>query len=53
MKQKEEDLMKEVELLKQRINEFERLSRGWGLSNILNYKHGQSSEATKPLVAVV
>ncbi|XP_020098116.1 OPA3-like protein [Ananas comosus] len=53
MKQKEEDLMKEVELLKQRIKEFERLSRGWGLSNILNYKHGQSSEATKPLVAVV
>ncbi|XP_072993076.1 uncharacterized protein [Typha latifolia] len=51
MKQKEEDLSKEVELLKQRIRELEHLSRGRGLSGILNFKPSQAAEATTQIAA--
>ncbi|KAJ3685095.1 hypothetical protein LUZ61_014259 [Rhynchospora tenuis] len=49
IKQREDDLLKEVELLRQRINELEKLSRGRGLAGILNFKQGQAAEATNPI----
>lgn len=40
VKQVSEDLSKEVELLKDRLQELEQLARGRGLSGVLNFRHG-------------
>ncbi|XP_078151390.1 uncharacterized protein LOC144546718 [Carex rostrata] len=49
IKQKEDDLLNELEILRQRISEFERLSRGSGLAGILKFRQGQTTEATNPI----
>ncbi|RZR83095.1 hypothetical protein BHM03_00009650 [Ensete ventricosum] len=47
MKQKEEELVREVEQLKQKLSEIERLAKGRGLSGFLNFRHGQALEGIK------
>ncbi|XP_027338497.1 OPA3-like protein [Abrus precatorius] len=42
MKQKNENLAEEVELLKHRLQELEQLARGRGLTGILNFRHGNT-----------
>ncbi|XP_061341597.1 OPA3-like protein [Gastrolobium bilobum] len=42
VKQKNEDLAKEVELFKQRLQELEQLARGRGLTGILNFGLGNT-----------
>ncbi|KAK1322605.1 hypothetical protein QJS10_CPA03g00095 [Acorus calamus] len=49
MKQRDEDIAKEVELLKHRLNEIERLARGKGLTGLFNFKHGHVPEESKPV----
>ncbi|XP_052179206.1 uncharacterized protein LOC127792647 [Diospyros lotus] len=39
MKQRDEDLAREVELLKHKISELEQLAKGRGLGSIFNFKH--------------
>lgn len=39
MRQRDEDLKREVELLKHKLEELEQLAKGRGLSSIFNYKH--------------
>ncbi|XP_043688076.1 OPA3-like protein [Telopea speciosissima] len=46
-KQKDEELAREVELLKHRLEELERLARGRGLSGLFNLKHPQTTEDVK------
>ncbi|KAH7686066.1 Optic atrophy 3-like protein [Dioscorea alata] len=52
LKDKEADLAREVEDLKQKIIEVESLARGRGLTGILNLKQGMVSESSKPVAAV-
>ncbi|XP_073000463.1 OPA3-like protein [Typha latifolia] len=47
MKQRDEDLAKEVEMLKQKLSEIEHLAKGRGLSGILNFKSINSLESSK------
>ncbi|KAG1334971.1 OPA3-like protein [Cocos nucifera] len=47
MKQREEDLARELELLKQKLNEIEQLAKGRGLSGIFNFRHGHALEESK------
>lgn len=47
MKQKEEELVREVEQLKLKISEIERLAKGRGLSGILNFRHAHALEGVK------
>ncbi|KAF3339905.1 OPA3-like protein [Carex littledalei] len=49
IKQREDNLLKELEVVRQRISEFERLSRGSGLAGILKFRQGQTTEATNPV----
>ncbi|TKY71771.1 OPA3 protein [Spatholobus suberectus] len=42
VKQKNENLAEEVELLKHRIQELEQMARERGLTGILNFRHGNS-----------
>ncbi|KAK8955016.1 hypothetical protein KSP39_PZI001855 [Platanthera zijinensis] len=51
IKQREEDLAKELELLKQKLNEIEQSARKRGLPTILNFRHGNVPEERKPVVA--
>ncbi|XP_074571800.1 uncharacterized protein LOC141828297 [Curcuma longa] len=48
IKQKEEDLLKEVEQLKQKLSEIEQLARGRGLSGIFTLRNSHTLEGTKP-----
>ncbi|KAI0492190.1 hypothetical protein KFK09_026456 [Dendrobium nobile] len=50
MKHREEDLAKELELLKQKLNEIEHLASKRGLS-ILNFRHGNMLKDSKPVAA--
>ncbi|KAJ8763775.1 hypothetical protein K2173_003557 [Erythroxylum novogranatense] len=47
MKQKDEDLGKEIELLKQKIEEIEQLAKGRGLPVLFNFRHGHATENEK------
>ncbi|XP_008784455.1 OPA3-like protein [Phoenix dactylifera] len=47
LKQREEDLARELELLKQKLSEIEQLAKGRGLSGILNFRHGHALEESK------
>ncbi|KAK7246432.1 hypothetical protein RIF29_41300 [Crotalaria pallida] len=47
VKQGSEDLAKEVELLKEKIQELEQLARGRGLSGVLNFRHNSNTESGK------
>ncbi|KAL6975892.1 hypothetical protein U1Q18_024687 [Sarracenia purpurea var. burkii] len=42
LKQRDEDLAREVELLKHKIAELEQLVRGRGLGGMFKFRHGQS-----------
>ncbi|KAK7302860.1 hypothetical protein RJT34_13757 [Clitoria ternatea] len=42
IKQKNENLAEEVELLKHKLQELEQLARGRGLTGILNFRHGNT-----------
>ncbi|KAG6487379.1 OPA3-like protein [Zingiber officinale] len=48
IKQKEEDLLKEVEQLKQKLSEIEQLARSRGLSGIFTLRKDHALESTKP-----
>ncbi|RZS15761.1 hypothetical protein BHM03_00047639 [Ensete ventricosum] len=47
MKQKEEDLMRDLEQLKQKLNEIEHLAKGRGLSGIIGLRHDHAPESSK------
>lgn len=44
MKQRDEDLAREVELLKQKLQEIEQLAKGRGLGGIFQFKHSAAEE---------
>ncbi|KAL3820409.1 hypothetical protein ACJIZ3_006314 [Penstemon smallii] len=48
MRQRDEDLAQEVELLKQKLAEIEQLAKGRGLSGVFNLKRSNTEEA-KPI----
>ncbi|KAI4296830.1 hypothetical protein L6164_036753 [Bauhinia variegata] len=47
LRQRSEDLEKEIDLLKNQFQELEKLARGRGLSGILNFRHA-NAENTNP-----
>ena len=47
MKQRDEDLAREVELLKQKIEELEQLARGRGFVGLFNFRHAHGAEDGK------
>ncbi|KAG0502490.1 hypothetical protein HPP92_002562 [Vanilla planifolia] len=49
MKQREEEIAKELELLKQRVNEIEHHSRKQGLLGILQFKHENKQADSNPV----
>lgn len=51
MRQRDEDLAKEVELLRQKLTEIEQIARGRGLAGVFNLRHGQAEEAKPTPVA--
>ncbi|XP_059435216.1 OPA3-like protein [Corylus avellana] len=48
MKQRDDDLAKEIELLRHKIEEVEQLAKGRGLAGIFNFKHAHVIEDGKP-----
>ncbi|KAL2244413.1 OPA3-like protein [Sesamum indicum] len=50
MRQRDEELAKEVELLKQKLAEIEHIARGRGLAGVFNFRHSHIEE-TKPTPA--
>lgn len=52
MKQKEQEVAKELELLKVKLDELEHLARGRGLLSIFGVTHGQESlKSVNPTLA--
>lgn len=51
MRQRDDELAKEVELLKQKIEEIEQHAKGRGLAGVVSFRHANSEEA-KPKTAV-
>lgn len=47
MKQRDDDLAREIELLKQKLEAIEQLSKGRGLSGIFNFRHAHTTEDVK------
>ena len=47
MRQRDEDIAREVELLKQKLEELERIAKGRGLSGMFNFKQ-TNTENEKP-----
>lgn len=47
MKKRDEDLSREVELLRSKYEELERLAKGQGLSGIFNFKRAADTEGAK------
>ncbi|XAR72578.1 hypothetical protein NMG60_11019265 [Bertholletia excelsa] len=47
MKQRDEDLAREIELLKHKIGELEQHAKGRGLSGMFNFKHAHGTEMVK------
>ncbi|XP_035539016.1 optic atrophy 3 protein homolog [Juglans regia] len=47
MKQRDEDLAKEVELLRHKIEELEQLAKGRGLTGIFHFRHSHTNEDGK------
>lgn len=44
MKQRDEDLAREIELIRKKIEEIEQLARGRGLSGLINFRQARASE---------
>lgn len=51
MRQRDEELAKEVELLRQKLAEIEQIARGRGLAGVFNLRHAQAEEAKPTPVA--
>lgn len=51
MRQRDEELAKEVELLKQKLAEIEQMARGRGLAGVFNFRHAHTEEAKPTPVA--
>ena len=49
LKQRDEDLAREVEQLKHKLEELEQLAKGQGLSGLFNFKHAHVTEDGKAL----
>ncbi|RVW46765.1 hypothetical protein CK203_084471 [Vitis vinifera] len=49
LKQRDEDLAREVEQLKHKLEELEQLAKGQGLSGLFNFKHARATEDGKAL----
>ena len=47
MKQRDDDLTKEVGLLRHKIEELEKLAKGQGLAGIFNFRHAHTIEDDK------
>ncbi|GAV75963.1 OPA3 domain-containing protein [Cephalotus follicularis] len=47
MKQRDEELAREVEILKYKLEELEQLARGQGLAGIINFRHATSGQGGK------
>lgn len=47
MKQKDEELAREVELLKQKVEELELLAKERGLAGLFNFRHGHVTKDEK------
>lgn len=47
MKQRDDDLTKEVGLLRHKIEELEKLAKGRGLAGIFNFRHAHTIEDDK------
>lgn len=47
MRQRDEDLAREVELLKSKLQEIEELARKRGLAGVFNFRHGHHTEESK------
>ncbi|PON41496.1 Optic atrophy 3-like [Parasponia andersonii] len=47
MKQRDDDLVREIELLRKKVEEIEQLAKGRGLSGILNFRHTHTTEDGK------
>lgn len=47
MKKRDEDLSREVEVLRSKYEELERLAKGQGLSGIFNFKRAADTEGAK------
>ncbi|KAG2717443.1 hypothetical protein I3760_03G175600 [Carya illinoinensis] len=47
MKQRDQDLAKEVELLRHKIEELEQLAKGRGLTGIFHFRHAHTNEDGK------
>ncbi|PON81566.1 Optic atrophy 3-like [Trema orientale] len=47
MKQRDDDLAREIELLRKKVEEIEQLAKGRGLSGILNFRHAHTTEDGK------
>lgn len=49
MRQRDEELSKEVEILKHKLEEIEQLAKGRGLAGIFHFKHSNTAgEVGKP-----
>ncbi|CAA6668213.1 unnamed protein product [Spirodela intermedia] len=51
LKQRDEELAREVELLRERLSEIEKLAKGRSLAGIFSFRHGGSPEDSKPTSA--
>lgn len=51
MRQRDEDIAKEVELLKQKLAEIEQIARGRGIAGVFNFRNAQAEEAKPTPVA--
>ncbi|XP_034701377.1 OPA3-like protein [Vitis riparia] len=49
LKQRDEDLAREVEQLKHKLEELEQLAKGQGLSGLFNFNHAHATEDGKAL----
>lgn len=47
MKQRDDDIAREIEILKQKVEELEQLSKGRGVTSIFHFRHPHTSEAEK------
>lgn len=51
MRQRDENLAKEVELLKEKLAEIEQMARGRGLAGLINFRHAHTEESKPAPVA--
>lgn len=47
MKQRDEDLAREIELLKQKLEELEHLARARGLTGLFEFRHAHATDNSK------